>query len=248
MSKRVLIGLGFFGILLLPVAALSLWAYTVLHQVIVLASVLLVAWVGYYISDALMDRDRLSRELFMHIYELKKSREALDSCLASDAKTKSYNIRLLETRLNEECDRARRYGRALSFVLFAIDPIQDFTLKKGKHAPEIVVHEVSTFLRESMRTVDIMIRYGDDQFVTLLPETNLNQAGIVAERIRYAVEKNNFQVEGRALKVTISVSFICFDASLYQNRDDVIKALERALHIARRAGPNHVATLAQEIS
>ena len=170
----------------------------------------------------------------------------MESCLATYAQTQVYNARLLDARLTEECDRASRYQRPLSFLLVSVDEWSELTRTYSASLPQLIVQEVAEFLRESTRSVDIIIRHGEDRFVVILPETQLDQARIVAERVRYAVEKNKFRVEGKMIKATVSVGFIGFDPSIHRSKDDVLATLERAISSAKKGGPNRVATLTGE--
>lgn len=246
MFNRILTSVGLFCLLFLPLLALSFWAYTVFHQMTLLAGAIVCAWVSYYVTTLMRDRDRLGREVFLQSYELKKSKEALESCLATDTQTQFYNTRLLDTRLTEECDRARRYHRPLSFLLVSIDSLSDLAKTYGTNLPQLIVQDVAVFLKECTRSVDIIVRRGEDRFVLILPETQLDQARIVAERIRYAIANNTFRIEGKEFKVTASVGVISFDVAIHRGKADVFQALERALSSAQKRGPNQIATLAGE--
>jgi diguanylate cyclase (GGDEF)-like protein len=246
MPKKALTALVVFGILILPAVALSLWAYTVFHQIILLVTAVVVGWVSYYLSDVIVDRDRLSREVFMQAYELKQAKEALGSCLATDSKTQFYNQKLLESRMDEECTRSRRYSRPLSFLLFEVDQFNEFEQANGIGTGAVIVQELGEFLREGTRSVDIIVRRGEKGFIAILPETAHEASRIVAERMRYSIEKNTFLLEGKPVKITVSGSFIGFDPATHRTKEDVIEMLERAMQHARKAGPNHIGTLVVE--
>lgn len=243
-SRRLFIAVGLFILLFFPIVVLSLFAYTVFHQIIVLLSVFIDAWAAYYLSNLINERERLSRDVFMQVYELKKVKETLDSCQASDEKTQVYNERLLGSRLTEECERSRRYQRPFSCLLVAIDSFASVVQHYGAVRASVIVHEVAQFLKENTRSVDIIIRQGDERFVAILPETGVNQARIAAERIRYAIEKNTFRIETEAIKITVGIGIVCFDQAIHRTKDDVLNSLEKALQMANKSGANHIAALA----
>lgn len=245
--KRWLITAIFFIVLFSPIVLLSFFAYTAFHQMILLIALIITAWVAFYAGHLFGERIRLSHEVFRQAYELKKSNEAIQSCSVLDTETHVYHSKLLDARLAEECDRARRYQRPLSALLVMIDSFSDLTEQYGAAVAGVVAQQVTQFLKENTRLVDIIIRKGEDSFVTILPETARNQARIVAERIRYAVEKNVFQIEGRAIKVTVSIGVVGFDPSIYQNKNEFISALEKTLNEARKNGASQIAVLAGEI-
>ena len=245
-TKKILKVLGIAISLFLPFIVLSFLAHTVYHQIILLTTGLGAAWLAYFLVDLINERDRLSREVFFQAYELKKAKEALESCLVVDTQTRVYSERLLDSRLKEECDRSRRYQRPLSFLLVAVDSLQAVTEQYGSVLSGVVIQEVMQFLKENTRTVDIIIRYGEGRFVAILPETSLNSARVVAERIRYAIEKNTFRIEGKEIKITVSVGLVSFDSTIHRGKEDVLNALEQALQQAKKGGSNRVATVTSD--
>lgn len=233
----------FFG----PIIAISFFARTPLHQSIFLISLIVSGAAAFYVSGIIHDRDRLGREVFLQNYELKKAKEALNASLVVDSETHIYNERLLGSRLCEECDRARRYRRPLSFLLVSIDSGHELIEHHGQIISEVLIQELCQFLRESMRGVDIIIRDGDERVVILLPETAITSASVAAERIRYAIEKKVFRIEGKEIKLTVCVGLLAFDASIHKRKEDVLTSLENALNKAKKIGPNKVATVTNEM-
>lgn len=247
MSRKILITVGIFLLLLLPLAALSFFAHTVYHQIIMLLGGVGLAWFAYYVAELTSEKNRLSREVFLQAYELKKAKEALESCLAMDSQTNVYSARLLDARLKEECDRARRYLRPLSFLLIGIDSYEALIQRFGAIPAGVMVQEIMQFLKENTRSVDIIIRNGDSRFVAILPETPGNPSRIVAERIRYTIEKSTFQAEGKSTKLTVSVGILSFDAAIHRGKEDILKGLEQALEMAKKLGPNHISGVSSEV-
>jgi diguanylate cyclase (GGDEF)-like protein len=245
--KRWLITAIFFILLFCPVVLLSFFAYTVVHQMILLAALLITGWAAFYVGHLVNERLRLSQEVFRQAYELKKSNETVQSYSAMDGNTHVYHSKLLDSRLTEECDRARRYHRPLSTLLVTVDAFSGLTERHGATIMGLITQHVAQFLKEHTRLVDIIIRRGEDSFVTILPETARNQARIVAERIRFAIEKNVFQIEGREIKVTVSIGVVSFDPTIYQGKNELLAALEKTLNEARKSGSSQIAVLAGEI-
>jgi diguanylate cyclase (GGDEF)-like protein len=243
MFKKVLTVFGLFALIFTPVVALSFCAYTVFHQGIMLVSAFIAALTTYYFTKVLGDRARLQNEAFAHLYELRKAKEALSSCLATETQTQAYNERLLNTRLFQECERAKRYDRALSVLLVGIDSQPEISKYFGAHLPERMTQTVQDFLRQNTRSVDVIIRRGEDQFVIILPETQLDPARIAAERVRYGVDKKVFHVEDRELDLTVSIGIVTFDSSIHSNKDELISALDGTLKEAIKTGPNQIAAL-----
>ena len=243
-AKRILISAGLFFLLFAPAFLLCFFAFTVFHQMILLGAVLIAGWSAFYVTRLQAERDRLNREVFLQAYELKKVNDTLESCLATDTKTQVYHERLLHARLTEERNRANRYRRPLSCLLVAVDRLDELVGQYGGALAQVIVQEVADFLKEGTRSVDVIVRQGEDRFVAILPETQRDQARIVAERIRATVERNTFNIEGKTIQVTVTVAVISFDPSIHQGKDDLLQALEKTLWEARKGGTNRIGVLA----
>lgn len=242
-SKRILNLTILFAVVFCPLIVLSFLAHTPFHQSVLFAGFLIALGAGYYVSGILQERDRLNREIFMQVYELRKAKEALNSCLVFDGKTNVYSERLLTSRITEECDRARRYRRPLSFLLVGLDDFERIQRDHGMLCSEVLAQEVIQFVKESMRGVDVVIREGVSRVVAVLPETAYDPARVAAERIRYAVEKKVFRIEEKPIKLTVSVGLVSFDSAVHRSKDDVLRELDLAVKEANKQGPNHVGIL-----
>jgi diguanylate cyclase len=106
-------------------------------------------------------------------------------------------------------------------------PFGDFVLKK-----------VADLLTGSLRSVDIVARYGGEEIVIACPETNIKQAGIVADRIRSKVESTRLRHEGLEDRITTSIGVTVFPDDRIQDADDLLRATDEALYSAKDAGRN----------
>jgi len=246
MLKKILNTIGIFVLFLLPIFALSFLTDPALRPLILFVSVLIVAWLAFYLNHLQEERDRLNREVLLQAHELKKAKEALMSRSATSGGTQTYHEQLLDSWLTTEYERAKRYRRPLSLLLAAIDSFAELSRREGLVVAEVIGQEVAQLLKENVRLVDIVIRQDIDRVIAILPETQLSQARIVAERIRYVVEKNAFRIEGKEIKLTVSIGFTSFDPLVHHNKEDLLVAVEKALVQAKTSGPNNVATLVNE--
>ena len=244
MAKKILRIGSIFFLISFPPLALSFFAYTVLHQVILGFGLLIAAWFAYRYVQLFGEEKRLNYEVFQQAYELKKAHEALQSCLATVPQTKVYYERLLDAKITEECNRSRRYGRPLSLMLIEISYFSDFTETYSSVFSETLVQEFISFLKESIRSVDAVIRYGDSRLVLVLPETRLDQARIVSNRIRFACDKKSFKVQEKILKLMIHSNIISFDPNLHRGKDDLLLSLEKGLKETEGVGPTQRGSLA----
>jgi len=123
-----------------------------------------------------------------------------------DDQTTAYNRRFMETYLEEELERARRYGRPFSLIFFDLDHLKKVNDQYGHLCGSRVLRELAQLALRKLRKSDKMFRFGGDEFVVTLPETDAKGAFVVAQRIRRAVKAHRFEAEGGS-EVTLTASF-----------------------------------------
>jgi diguanylate cyclase (GGDEF)-like protein len=157
----------------------------------------------------------------------------------SDPLTRAYNRQYLIQRLPDEVERCRRYGDPLSLALFDLDHFKRFNETYGGPAGDFVLKEIARIALAQIRDVDALVRHGDDEFLVLLPNTNLPGATVIAERFRKAVEVAEFPWSDRRLSITVSIGL----ASLGENAptdDALLRKVDEALQRAKAQGRNRV--------
>ncbi len=148
-----------------------------------------------------------------------------------------------QTILIEEFERAMKYHRPLSLIMADIDNFKLFNDTYGHSAGDIVIKNVARLIKESVRQIDIASRYGGEEFAVILPRTDINEALIVAERIRSSIEQEVVHHGGKSLRITISIGLTQFDAKIDRERNDVVERADRALYISKKNGRNRVSFL-----
>lgn len=173
-------------------------------------------------------------------FDLEHSRRLANT----DGLTGLFNHRHLQERLQQEIDRARRYGRPLSVVMADIDHFKDFNDAFGHPCGDEALIAVSDTLRRVGRTPDIVARYGGEEFLLVLPETDSSQARIVAERARQCVEALGLPgAAGRSYSMTLSLGVAELapeDVVQSCSKSSLIKRADEALYAAKRSGRNRV--------
>jgi diguanylate cyclase (GGDEF)-like protein len=165
-----------------------------------------------------------------------------------DSKTQLYVHNFFESRLIEEVDRAIRYRRPLSLVMFDIDFFKKINDTFGHQAGDLVLFEISKIIKFNCRQSDLPGRYGGEEFVTILPETDLTGAKIFAERVRTSIEKMVLDYENKKITVTISGGIAELFDNSFKNHIELIKASDSALYDSKKNGRNKITLFTKQIS
>jgi diguanylate cyclase (GGDEF)-like protein len=154
-----------------------------------------------------------------------------------DGLTGIFNRRFFEMRIAEEIDRAKRFGSNLSVIMVDIDQFKRLNDEFGHLLGDEVLRQVSSIFSDHLRKIDVVCRYGGEEFAILLPETGAQSALQVAEKLRQLIQR--WQFPGVARPVTVSAG----SATSPENgttRDDLVKAADAGLYAAKQAGRNCV--------
>jgi diguanylate cyclase (GGDEF)-like protein len=126
------------------------------------------------------------------VTSVQEARERIVECSSRDSLTGLYNHMYFHTKLEEELDRAKRYDRNLSVVMIDLDRFKSVNDTFGHMVGDSAVAQLASVLVEQLRTTDIAIRYGGDEFAVIIPEADSESATATAQRIREYVEKHDF--------------------------------------------------------
>jgi len=157
----------------------------------------------------------------------------------TDPLTGLHNRRYMEARLAEELSRSRRYDYPMSFMMIDIDDFKLYNDHNGHQAGDRALEIVAQCLRAALRKVDVASRYGGEEFSILLPQTDLHEAGVIADRIRRKISETKFpHGDAQPLgSVTVSIGLSSYSAAL-DSAEAVIRAADRALYHAKSHGKN----------
>lgn len=170
-----------------------------------------------------------------------KLHDNLKSLAVRDSLTGLFNRRRFDEQLQREIERAKRYDHFLSLVMIDLDHFKDYNDMKGHPAGDRVLVKVARILQGGVRATDTVARYGGDEFVALLPETDGEGALALGERIRKRVEKvarpdNSARSTG---SLTISLGVASYPGDAHTAKGLIDKA-DRALYLAKQGGTNKV--------
>jgi len=142
--------------------------------------------------------------------------------------------------LEHELARAKRYQRPLSLIMLDIDFFKEINDRHGHLAGDYILKAVADIARETVRSFDNLIRWGGEEFIVLLPDTELEAALQVAERLREEISSAPIQVPGSALNITASFGIATKDENTTDSEILVARA-DQAMYIAKHRGRNRVA-------
>ncbi len=182
--------------------------------------------------------------------ELEQAHQQLNEAYATiqkqaltDGLTGLPNHRVIIDQIGKELDRARRHGRALSLLFFDADRFKRINDTHGHGAGDAVLCQIGERAGSILRREDTLGRFGGEEFVIVLPETDTNEARLVAERVRMAVAAElvvtSGMKEGIMATVSIGISTYPRDADCEQ---DLLSQADEAMYLAKRLGRNQVRT------
>lgn len=162
--------------------------------------------------------------------------EELKGLAVTDGLTRLYNRSHFDSQLRKEIERAKRYGHPLSAAILDIDGFKEFNDRRGHLAGDGLLVRVASILRKKVREADFVARYGGDEFVVLLPETEKEGALAFAERVRRKVqESSQGGQESPSPTVSIGVASFPYDGA---NAKQLFEAADKALYWAKNKGGN----------
>jgi len=189
--------------------------------------------------DLFFTRLKTNIRNFLLMRELKLKTDLLERISITDPLTELFNRRHIFDRLNQECEKFKRYGLTFTAVMLDIDGFKSINDSYGHQVGDMVIRMVSDAIKKSIRNVDIAGRYGGEEFLIILPEIDGKGGVVAAERIRKSIE--SIKIEESNIKVTISAGVAEFAG---EPIDDFIKKIDSMLYLAKKNGKNRIESAA----
>jgi diguanylate cyclase (GGDEF)-like protein len=187
-----------------------------------------------FLFGRLVDRFNQQRQI------LERMNSSLREQSFVDELTGQYNRRHILTELDKELERARRYKHTLAGIMIDVDDFKKFNDRHGHLMGDYILKEVTHVFDHCIRTIDVLGRYGGDEFMILLPEAKPDTASIVAERIKKALHEHAFTFKKKPFRVTCSIGVHYFSDLTNVDRADFIDTIDQALYKAKAAGKDKV--------
>lgn len=161
----------------------------------------------------------------------------------TDPMTGLFNRRYFQEQLTKEIDRFQRFGHAFSFIIVDLDYLKKINDSLGHHFGDAAIKHIANVMKRNVRDVDTVGRFGGEEFVVLLPETDLQNARMVAERICGAIREKPIEGIG-TVTASLGLATFPYDA---QDRDKLFELADQALFLAKHRGRDQVCSVAEDL-
>jgi diguanylate cyclase (GGDEF)-like protein len=183
------------------------------------------------------------KKLHDHVSQV---RSRLEQLSLHDELTGLYNYRYLHTRLSEEFKRAERYHEPLACMVIDIDRLKEHNEAAGREAGDRIVKEVADAIRRAVREIDVVARFGGDEFLVALPSTHFAGSVTVAERLFREVAGIPSADPSAPRRATTSIGVALYPSRDVRTKDALLRAADTALRQAKRDGGNRICVFQQE--
>lgn len=165
-------------------------------------------------------------------------RAATQSALR-DPLTGAGNRVAMEQTLQREIDMSRRHAQPLSVLMLDIDHFKRVNDDHGHGAGDDVLRAIAASIKAQLRNVDMVFRYGGEEFLILLSNTGREAAAMVGERLRQATQSEEYFADGQLIEITVSLG--CSTLLPGESADSLLRRADSALYVAKREGRNRLA-------
>lgn len=172
--------------------------------------------------------------------------EKMNTMIIREGLTGLFNKAYIRQRLEEEFYRAKRYHHELSLMMIDLDNFKALNDRFGHSAGDHLLRYFSQLIIETIRPSDIAARFGGEEFLIILPETNEEEAEVLAERLRQRISIYPFRVDSRKEDILFTISVGVTSYPDYgESSDELITLADEALYLAKKNGKNKVAVYAR---
>ena len=171
--------------------------------------------------------------------DLQYARKMFKYLSETDDMTGLNNIRAFNNLITQEIKKAARYDQPFSLLMIDADNLKDVNDDFGHEAGDRLIKAMAASIQLCLRDSDTLARYGGDEFIAMLSQTDQQNAVEAAERIRKGVENTAFDMDGNQIKSTVSIGISCFPSHA-DNISGLLRKADQALYISKNAGRNKV--------
>lgn len=172
---------------------------------------------------------------------LAKKLERTEAKALVDPLTNVLNRNAYNLKIGQMIRSFEQFGSVFAIMVIDIDHFKNFNDQYGHRAGDRVLNSAAGTLKETLRSTDLLFRYGGEEFVVLLSEVNLENAKKIAEKLRSEIEKDYFVDQKKQLKVTVSIGVTC--AKEADTEETLFERADKAMYLAKKDGRNRVAVI-----
>ena len=201
-----------------------------------------------YLSKGDLSPDKVSSAInvaldkWIRLQQAKADKVKLERLITCDPLTGLPNRQTILGKLRESVNLANRYREDFSLILMDIDHFRKVNGRYGHFTGDKVLERIAALIRGSIRNTDMAGRYGGEEFIIVLPNTNFSSSWVAAERLRSMIEKAEFKDSaGNVFAVTVSQGLVGWERN--DDADSLISRASEALRIAKEKGRNRVQIL-----
>jgi diguanylate cyclase (GGDEF)-like protein len=174
----------------------------------------------------------------------RRTREAAIRLSTLDSLTDLYNRAFFFNAVDHEIQRSRRFRRGFCLLMMDLDGLKSINDRYGHYEGDVILRGVAQLIKAGLRGIDVAARYGGDEFVALLPETDPSGAYVVAEKIRQMVSELLVEVNGSQITTSLSIGVVSYPDDGH-NADELMIAADEAMYSSKRLGKNRVVGYAE---
>lgn len=189
---------------------------------------------------AMLRVKRLQDELDRKNRELEALNKRLRKLSITDGLTELFNHRHVHELLRDEFERSRRTGEPLAVTMIDLDRFKAVNDSYGHPTGDVVLYETARILRDTAREIDMSGRYGGEEFIVILPNTDEAEAARFAERVRAAVAGHEYRDEATVIRMTCSSGVASYPDAGAETPEQLLKRADDALYVAKESGRNRV--------
>jgi diguanylate cyclase (GGDEF)-like protein len=157
-----------------------------------------------------------------------------------DSLTGLFNRRAFERKMEEEFERSKRYQHPLSLLILDIDNFKTINDTYGHHGGDTALVKISETLRAKTRQSDFPSRFGGEEFVLVLPDTDLDGALLVASKVHEEIRSCTFGTASRPFSLTVSIGLSSTCAKTYREWKEMLEDADQALYVAKNSGKDRI--------
>lgn len=189
----------------------------------------------------------LEKKVGERTQELLRANARLSDLAMTDPLTKVLNRRAFFEKFDEEIERSQRYSHAFCVAMIDVDHFKLFNDMEGHPLGDEALKRVAATLKANIRKIDVLCRYGGEEFCLVMPETDVQTGTEICERLRTSIETTIFQGSDQKAYLTISIGLSGYPDD-GQSRTDLVKTADQALYAAKKAGRNRVVSVQDNAS